>query len=334
MQAKKEEKMQETVDILLTTYNTNIEYLKQQIESILTQTYQNFRLLISDDCSEKEEMRQVLEDYKKQDGRIILYLQEKNLGYNKNFEFLLRQAKAKYIMFADHDDIWYPQKVEKSVEKIEKEKVDLVYCNANQINEKGEIIKQDYFKYKNVPKIKGKNKLTLSRCIGIGCSQIITDNVKNKMIPFTDEVIAHDWLASFIAGEGKGLAYIEEPLFGYRLHQTNVFGGRNLTQNLNMWKKENGKSYQSYLKYRKEKVIDKAYLDGAKMCKQYAQKKEDKKFLEELIQYYENLEKSKYFNRNIRQYFKFLAGGNLAKKMAKEIMIFHLPIISYLIYLL
>lgn len=325
--------MQEEVEILLTTYNTEIEYLKQQIESILNQTYQNFKLLISDDASTKEEIKPILEAYQKQDNRVILYLQEKNLGYNKNFEFLLKQANAKYIMFADHDDIWYPQKVEKSVEKIEKEKVDLVYCNANQINEKGEIIQQNYFTYKNVPLIHGKDKLAISRCIGIGCSQIITKTVKNKMIPFTDKVIAHDWLASFIANEGNGIAYIEEPLFGYRLHNTNVFGGRSLSQNLTRWKEENGKTYQSYLKYRKEKVIDKAYLDGAKMCLQYANKQENKRFLEDMIKYYEDLEKSKYINVHIFQYFKFLAGKNLVKKMLKEIIMFHFPILGYLIYL-
>lgn len=325
--------MQEEVEILLTTYNTEIEYLKQQIESILNQTYQNFKLLISDDASTKEEIKPILEAYQKQDNRVILYLQEKNLGYNKNFEFLLKQANAKYIMFADHDDIWYPQKVEKSVEKIEKEKVDLVYCNANQINEKGEIIQQNYFTYKNVPLIHGKDKLAISRCIGIGCSQIITKTVKNKMIPFTDKVIAHDWLASFIANEGNGIAYIEEPLFGYRLHNMNVFGGRSLSQNLARWKEENGKTYQSYLKYRKEKVIDKAYLDGAKMCMQYANKQENKRFLEYIIKYYEDLEKSKYINIHIFQYFKFLAGKNLAKKMLKEIIMFHFPVLGYLIYL-
>lgn len=326
-------KMQEEVEILLTTYNTEIEYLKQQIESILNQTYQNFKLLISDDASTKEEIKPILEAYQKQDNRVILYLQEKNLGYNKNFEFLLKQANAKYIMFADHDDIWYPQKVEKSVKKIEKEKVDLVYCNANQINEKGEIIQQNYFAYKNVPLIHGKDKLAMSRCIGIGCSQIITKTVKNKMIPFTDKVIAHDWLASFIANEGDGIAYIEEPLFGYRLHNTNVFGGRSLSQNLARWKEENGKTYQSYLKYRKEKVIDKAYLDGAKMCLQYANKQENKRFLEDMIKYYEDLEKSKYINVHIFQYFKFLSGKNLAKKMLKEIIMFHFPVLGYLIYL-
>ena len=154
------------------------------------------------------------------------------------------------------------------------------------------------------------------------------------MIPFKDEVIAHDWLAAFLANEGKGIAYIEEPLFGYRLHTNNVFGGRNLAQNLNRWKKENGTSYLSYLKYRKEKVIDKAYLEGAKMCLAYVTKEENKAFLEKLIQYYKGLEKSKYINIHIFSYFKFLAGKNLARKMMKEWMIFHLPILGYLIYLI
>ena len=326
-------KMQE-VDILLTTYNTETEYLKQQIESILNQTYQNFRLLISDDASTQKEVKAMLEEYENKDKRITLYQQEKNLGYNKNFEFLLKQANAKYIMFSDHDDVWYPQKIEKSLQKIKKEGVDLVYCNAHQINEKGETIQTNYFQYKNVPLVQGKDKLAISRCVGIGCSQIITDNIKDKMLPFKDEVIAHDWLAAFLANEGKGIAYIEEPLFGYRLHTNNVFGGRSLAQNLSQWKKENGTSYQSYLKYRKEKVIDKAYLEGAKMCLAYVTNQENEAFLKKLIKYYKSLEKSKYVNIHIFQYFRFLAGKNLAKKMMKESIIFHLPILGYLIYLL
>ena len=83
--------------------------------------------------------------------------------------------------------------------------------------------------------------MAISRCVGIGCSQIITKSVKDKMIPFKKNFIAHDWLAAFIANEGKGISYIEEPLFDYRLHSTNVFGGRSLSQNLNRWKQENGK---------------------------------------------------------------------------------------------
>ena len=321
----------EEVEILLTTYNTKKKYLQKQIESILKQTYHNFKLLISDDAS-KEETKEILKQYQKQDPRIKLYLQEKNLGYNKNFEFLLKQAKANYIMFADHDDIWYPQKVEKSLKIMQEKKVDLVYCNANQIDENDKTIKENYFRYKNVPLVHGKSKMAITRCVGIGCSQMITKEIKDKMIPFQNTVIAHDWLAAFLANQGKGMIYIKEPLFGYRLHTNNVFGGRSLAQNLKKWKEENGKTYQAYLKYRKEKVIDKAYLDGVKMCLSYTKDPKTEKFIRKSIKYYENLEKSHYFNFHIISYFKFLAGRNLMKKMIKEIVSFHFPIIGYLIY--
>ena len=154
------------------------------------------------------------------------------------------------------------------------------------------------------------------------------------MLPFTDEVMAHDWLAAFIANEGDGIDYIEEPLFGYRLHNTNVFGGRSLAQNLDNWKKENGKSIKSYQKYRNEKVIDKAYLDGAQMCLQYAMLEEDKKYLTKLIDYYENLKKSKFINFRLGQYAYFLSGKNLLKKEIKEIVIFHFPVLGYVRFIL
>jgi len=231
--------MEELVDILVTTYNTQEKYLREQIESILKQTHKNIQIYISDDKSSDSRVKEILEEYQKQDKRIKLYIQENNLGYTKNFEFLLKESKANYIMFSDHDDIWHKNKVEKSLEKITKEDLDMVYCNCRQIDENGIVLQKDYFKYKNVPLIQGKSHLAISRCIGIGCSQIITKDVKNKMIPFKKSVIAHDWLAAFIANEGKGMGYIEETLFDYRLHTNNVFGGRSLTQNISRWKEKN-----------------------------------------------------------------------------------------------
>ena len=325
--------MQEKVDILMTTYNTEIKYLKQQIDSILNQTYKNICLLISDDNSTNKEVQNILKDYEKKDERIKIYIQDNNLGYIKNFEFLLKESTSNYIMYADHDDIWYENKVEKSLEELIKKDVDLVYVNAEQIDEDGQVIQKSYFKYKNVPLIKGTNNLAISRCIGIGCSQLFTKSVKDKMIPYTENVMAHDWLAAFIANENKGISYIEEPLFGYRLHNTNVFGGRSLEQNLKRWKDENGKSYKSYLKYREENVIDKAYLNGAKMCLEYAQKDQDKIFLNKIIKYYENIKKSRFINLHIIKFFKYLGGRNLFKKMIKELIIFHFPVLGYLIFI-
>ena len=113
--------MEDKIDIILATYNTKIEYLKKQINSILAQTYQNIELIISDDNSSKKEVRETLKEYEEKDARVKLYIQEKNIGYIKNFEFLLEKAEAEYIMFCDHDDIWYENKVEESIKKLKSE---------------------------------------------------------------------------------------------------------------------------------------------------------------------------------------------------------------------
>ena len=321
--------MEELVDILVTTYNTNEKYLKKQIDSILRQAHKNIKIYISDDNSSDKKVAEILKEYEQKDNRIKLYIQPKNLGYNKNFEFLLQQSTANYIMFSDHDDIWYKEKVEKSLNRIKEENVDMVYCNCRQVDEDGIVIQDDYFKYKNVPLIKGKNKLAISRCVGIGCSQIITKSVKDKMIPFKKGVIAHDWLAAFIANEGKGMCYIEEPLFDYRLHGLNVFGGRSLNQNLDRWKQEHGNTYKSFLEYRKD-AIDRAYLGGIKMCKQYVSIKQDEQFIDEAERYYDGILKSSKTNWNLNEFFKILAGKNQAKKMIRECVLFHFPILGYI----
>ena len=326
--------MEDSVDILLTTYNTKIEYLKKQIDSILNQTYKNFTLIISDDCSPNEEVREILKEYEQKDERIKLYFQEKNLGCTKSFEFLLKQSTAEYIAFSDHDDIWYSNKIEESLKAIKEENVSLVYCDANQIDENDNILNESYLRYKNMPILKGKDFiLPYSRHIAIGCSQMITKEVKEKMLPFTENTFAHDWHSAYIASNINGIYCIDKPLFGYRIHENNIFGGRSFKQNMKIWKRENGNSYKSYLKYR-HKVITKTYLAGVLMCKDYSSKIDDKLKVQEdeVIKYYEKSQKSKVIYLALHKYFKFLYFKGIRKRALKEIMILHLPLISYIIY--
>ena len=317
------------VDILLATYNSNEKYLKQQIDSLLSQTHKNIKIYISDDASTENEVGQVLKEYKEKDDKLIIFEQEKNIGFNSNFEFLLKQSTADYIMFCDHDDIWHNDKVEKSLERIKEAKCSLVYVNCRQIDDNNKTIANNYFKTKNIPLIKGTSKLAISRYAGIGCSQIITKEVKEKMIPFKSSVMAHDWLAGFIANELNGIDYIYDELFDYRLHTSNVFGGRSLNQNLARWKEKYGNNFKTFKKYRKW-AIENCYLDATKMCLDYAENEEDKLFCKKLITYYENIEKTKIINVHFIKYFKLLGGKNLTKKMCKEIVLFHFPVLAYL----
>ena len=321
---------EELVDVLVATYNSNEKFLRQQIESILNQTYKNIKIYISDDASSTN-VSDIINEYQNKDNRIVFFKQKENIGFNKNFEFLLKQSTAKYIMFSDHDDIWHDTKVEKSFKKIKEKNVSLVYVNCRQIDENDKLIKNNYFKNKNIPLITGHSKLAISRYAGLGCSQIFTSEVKKEMIPFKDSVIAHDWLAGFIANRQNGIDYIDEELFDYRLHSNNVFGGRSLNQNIGMWKKQNGNTYESYRKYRQES-INKSYLGGAIMCLEYAKNDEDIIFIKKLIEYYKNILKTKIVNFSFIKYFYFLGGKNLAKKKCKEIVLFHFPILGYIIW--
>lgn len=329
--------MKEKIDILMATYNTNINFLKAQIESILKQTYTNINLLISDDLSTSQSVRETLKEYASKDERITLYFQEKNLGYLKNFEFLLTKSTAEYICFSDHDDIWYENKIEKCIKVLKEKNVDLVYSDCKQIDENGKVLQDSYLKYKNLPQVNGKeNILAFSRHIAIGCSCMFTKKIKEQMLPFTESVMAHDWINVYLAAKQNGIACIDEPLFEYRLHSSNAFGGRSLKQNLSMWKQENGKSYKAYKKYRNERVIKKAYLDGSLMCLEYRNKLNlpKNKKEEEVIEYYNKLLKTKILNLQLSKYNKYLAYKNIGKRRIKEEGIFHFPLISYLLYLL
>lgn len=337
--------MNETVDILLTTYNTNSEYLKMQIESILNQTYKNIKLIISDDCSTKKEVREILEQYAKQDKRIELHFQEKNIGCTKGFEFLLNKSTSDYIAFSDHDDIWYENKIEESLKILKEKDVSLVYCDARQIDGEGQVLHESYLRYKNMPILNGKYKevLPFSRHIAIGCSQLFTKEVKELMLPFTEKTYAHDWHSVYIASKLKGVFCIDKPLFGYRIHEGNIFGGRSFKQNIKLWKEKEGSSYKSYLKYR-HRAITEIYMAGSLMCKDFSAKTYEykrnggtgkNKSIEQendVIKYYEKAQNTKVGYLAIHKYFKYLAFKGIGKRKYKEIMLLHFPVLSFLAF--
>ena len=95
------------ISILLSCYRTNLLYLKEQIDSIIHQTEQDWELLVYDDGAEF--LSFCLNEFN--DDRIKLF-EGKHLGYAKAYNFLLGKAKGEYICFCDHDDIWRWDKLE------------------------------------------------------------------------------------------------------------------------------------------------------------------------------------------------------------------------------
>lgn len=100
----------------MTTYN-GVKYLREQIESILSQTYKDFELIICDDCS-KDSTVSILKKYQNKDSRVKYFINESNLGFKKNFEKAISLCSGEYVAFSDQDDIWLPEKLEESITHI------------------------------------------------------------------------------------------------------------------------------------------------------------------------------------------------------------------------
>lgn len=100
------------VSVLMTVYKTNETYLKEAINSILNQTFQDFELLILDDCP-AEPRTQIVNDF--QDKRIRYILNEKNEGISHARNKLIDLAQGEYLAVFDHDDISLPERLDKQV---------------------------------------------------------------------------------------------------------------------------------------------------------------------------------------------------------------------------
>jgi len=81
-------------------------FLVQALDSLLNQSYSNFELIISDDCS-SDGSEEICREYAKKDPRIKFIRQEKNIGISRNMIFLLKQAKGDFFMWAANDDLWH-----------------------------------------------------------------------------------------------------------------------------------------------------------------------------------------------------------------------------------
>lgn len=228
--------MEEQIDILMATYNGE-KYLKEQIESILNQTYKNIRLVISDDCS-KDGTREILKQYE-QDERIEVHYHKKNQGYIKNFEYLLKQVKNDIYMLSDQDDVWLPEKVEKSYETLKKNDADLAFGDLEVVDENLNTIYESFNKFmlldRKIKKYINSYKVNyLYNCV-TGCTLISKSKWIKEIVPIpTDsKYLIHDhWMGLIVALNGK-LVYMPERYIKYRQHGNNQVGTEKVSHGFN-----------------------------------------------------------------------------------------------------
>ena len=105
--------MMPLVSIIMPCYNAE-RYIAQSIESVLAQTYQNWELLITDDCSTDKSV-EIISKYSKNDDRISVIVPDEHQGIARTRNMSISRARGRFVAFLDSDDIWYPEKLEKQV---------------------------------------------------------------------------------------------------------------------------------------------------------------------------------------------------------------------------
>lgn len=219
----------EKVCILLATYNGE-NYLKQQINSILNQTYSNIIVLISDDAS-TDNTKAIIEEFVAMYPRKIIFLgSEKKGGAVNNFAYLYKNAiSADYYMFSDQDDVWDNNKIEKSVKKLVEMKSAgkincLVYCDARLVDDTLQVIAQSFLKNSHYKMNDDNRANILVSSFAPGAAMIFDRSLYAIVKEIPNEAHIHDWWLLLHAVYLGNVGFIDEQLYSYRQHTDNVYG--------------------------------------------------------------------------------------------------------------
>ena len=217
--------------VLMSTYNGE-KYIQAQIESILEQKLSiPFDLIVRDDGSTDSTL-QILEAY--QEKGALKYYTGGNLGAAKGFIQLLRDnAGYDYYAYADQDDVWEPQKLQRGLDAIVQTAGPALYCsNAALVDSQLESLGRNT--HRALPTYNLVSVLCLASCAQ-GCTSVFNDAlakvIREREIP--DVFIMHDSLLTCLCALiGGKIIYDHEPSMKYRMHGNNVFGMATAKQGL------------------------------------------------------------------------------------------------------
>jgi rhamnosyltransferase len=269
---------QPKVTIVMATYNGE-KFIKKQLESILTQSYKNFELIICDDKS-TDTTQDILHKYAQQYQNIVFFINRERIGVVKNFEKLINLADSDYIACSDQDDIWKKDKLEIEMTAMLSNKEylnipSLVHSDLSLIDENDCIEHTSYFKYRNY-QLGNKKDLghILGPCGVMGNTLIINKKLKKLILPFPDTLDVHDyWIAIVCELFGKRIT-INQKLVKYRIHSGNCSNKKSIifksklhfSRNIKLPNLETNRKYflpllLSNISNQKDKKILKIYLE-------------------------------------------------------------------------
>lgn len=168
----------ELVSIIMPSYKCG-RFIKESIKSIQNQTYQNWELIVVDDCSGDDTVS-IVQDLMKKDSRILLYSNTSNSGAAVSRNVALRNAKGRWIAFLDSDDLWEPIKLEKQIKFMVENRYAFTYHEYIEIDE------QDKELGVHVSGKEHVSKFDMFACCWPGCLSVMYDASKIGLIQIND----------------------------------------------------------------------------------------------------------------------------------------------------
>lgn len=221
------------VTILMATYNGE-RFVAEQLDSLLTQTYRNIRIVISDDCS-ADKTWSILEKYAQRYPSIISIGQRAcNSGSPwRNFMELMTGNDGDYLMLCDQDDVWNREKVERSLKKVMqlealngKTTPVLVHTDLCVTDERLNVTAASFKKTMNADYGKTTLNYVLIQNIVTGCTAIYNRALSEKIRSIPDYMIMHDWWLLLAASAFGVVDHLDEPTMLYRQHGGNDVGAQ------------------------------------------------------------------------------------------------------------
>ncbi len=209
----------EQVSVIMPCYN-GAETLRLSIESVMNQSYQNFKLYIIDDGS-KDETPKILEQMQRMYPSKIWFQSQENQGQTKSKNNAIAQIKGQYIALIDSDDLWQRDKLLKQVEIFNKNPtVGLCYTNGYYIDEKGHVTGHIGID----PTLQGAclDKIMMGNAI-VASSVMFRSEVFSKTALFDERFSAcENWDLWTRISQHYNLYALDEALVCYRRHQNNM----------------------------------------------------------------------------------------------------------------
>ena len=204
------------VSVLMTAYNRE-KYIADAIESVLSSVYENWELIILDDCSNDNTIT-IARKFESKDKRIRIFKNENNLGQFNNRNKIVGYAKGKYIKYLDSDDLLYPHCLDAMVSAMEKFPDAGIGLSFNNYNDKKPL--PLVFSPKQTIETHFFNKGLLY----IGPSAAIYNrNYFNELGGFKDFGVASDYEFNLRASLNKSIVLFYRDLIWWRSHSEQEF---------------------------------------------------------------------------------------------------------------